>query len=109
MWGCAGREVADPPTLPWLPPLTCSCLSRITKTSLRFNPAFPDDIDELKVTGVSYFGNKLKFTITHEEMGVEVTESPQDPLTLPLEAVLEGSGQRFPLREGTVCVCPPPK
>ncbi|XP_074951424.1 protein-glucosylgalactosylhydroxylysine glucosidase isoform X2 [Phalacrocorax aristotelis] len=73
---------------------------RITKTSLRFNPAFPDDINNLKITGVSYFGNKLKFSITKEEVRIQVTESPRDPPASPLEAVLEESGQRFPLREG---------
>ncbi|NXT93763.1 PGGHG glucosidase, partial [Anhinga rufa] len=73
---------------------------RITKTGLRFNPALPDDINNLKVTGVSYFGNKLKFTITKEEIGIKVAESPRDPPASPLEAVLEESGQRFPLCEG---------
>ncbi|XP_030340922.1 protein-glucosylgalactosylhydroxylysine glucosidase isoform X1 [Strigops habroptila] len=72
---------------------------RITRSSLRFNPAFPDDIHKLNITGVSYLGNKLKFTITREEMGIEVTECPQDPPASPLEAVLE-SGQRLPLCEG---------
>nr|XP_012964498.2 protein-glucosylgalactosylhydroxylysine glucosidase isoform X2 [Anas platyrhynchos] len=72
----------------------------ITKTSLLFNPSCPDDVHKLKVTGVSYLGNKLKFTITKEEMRIEVSESPLDPPALPLEAVLEESGQRFPLGEG---------
>ncbi|XP_068539805.1 protein-glucosylgalactosylhydroxylysine glucosidase isoform X3 [Anas acuta] len=73
---------------------------RITKTSLLFNPSCPDDVHKLKVTGVSYLGNKLKFTITKEEMRIEVSESPLDPPALPLEAVLEESGQRFPLGKG---------
>ncbi|XP_066854850.1 protein-glucosylgalactosylhydroxylysine glucosidase isoform X5 [Anser cygnoides] len=73
---------------------------RITKTSLLFNPSCPDDVHKLKVTGVSYLGNKLKFTITKEEIRIKVTESPLDPPALPLEAVLEESGQRFPLGEG---------
>ncbi|NWS72479.1 PGGHG glucosidase, partial [Crotophaga sulcirostris] len=73
---------------------------RITKTSLRFNPAFPHDVNKLKVTGVSYFGNKLQFTITKEEIKIEVTKSPPDPLAYPLEAVLEESAQCFPLHEG---------
>ncbi|NXC22622.1 PGGHG glucosidase, partial [Corythaeola cristata] len=73
---------------------------RITRTSLRFDPAFPDDIDRLKVSGVSYFGNKLKFTITKEEIRIRVTESPPGAPRSPLEAVLAQSGQRFPLREG---------
>ncbi|XP_074005577.1 protein-glucosylgalactosylhydroxylysine glucosidase [Numenius arquata] len=73
---------------------------RITKTNLRFDPAFPEDIDRMKVTGVSYLGSKLKFTITKREMRIKVTESPQDPAGFPLEAVLEASGQRFPLHGG---------
>ncbi|NXI69620.1 PGGHG glucosidase, partial [Anseranas semipalmata] len=73
---------------------------RITKTSLRFNPSCPDDVNKLKVTGIAYFGNKLKFTITKEEIRIKVTESPLDSPALPLEAVLEESGQRFPLCEG---------
>lgn len=83
------------------PPLTCSHLSRITKAGLRFDPAVPDDIHRVKVAGVSYFGNKLKFTLTKGEIRIKVTESPRDPPASPLEAVLEASGQRFPLRGGT--------
>ncbi|KFP91162.1 Acid trehalase-like 1, partial [Apaloderma vittatum] len=30
---------------------------RITRSSLRFDPAFPDDVNKLKVNGVSYLGN----------------------------------------------------
>ncbi|NXP54487.1 PGGHG glucosidase, partial [Heliornis fulica] len=73
---------------------------RITRSSLCFHPAFPDDIKELSITGISYVGNKLKFTITKEKMRIEVTECPLDPPASPLEAVLEESGQRFPLHEG---------
>ncbi|KAM9557396.1 protein-glucosylgalactosylhydroxylysine glucosidase isoform 3-T3 [Guaruba guarouba] len=73
---------------------------RITRSSLRFDPALPDDIHELNVTGVSYLGNKLRFSITREEIGIEVTESLRDPPALPLEAVLEESGQRLPLHKG---------
>uniref|UniRef100_A0A8D0FU52 Protein-glucosylgalactosylhydroxylysine glucosidase n=1 Tax=Strix occidentalis caurina TaxID=311401 RepID=A0A8D0FU52_STROC len=73
---------------------------RITRSSLRFDPAFPDDVNKLKVTGISYFGNKLTFTITKEELRIKVTTSPRDPWAPPLEAVLEESGQRFPLCEG---------
>ncbi|KAM9372927.1 protein-glucosylgalactosylhydroxylysine glucosidase [Phaethornis superciliosus] len=73
---------------------------RITRSALRFDPTFPDDIQRMEVTGVSYLGNKLKFTITRGEMGVQVTESPQDLPASSLEAVLEESGQRFPLRAG---------
>ncbi|NWI53990.1 PGGHG glucosidase, partial [Calyptomena viridis] len=72
---------------------------RITRSGLPFNPAFPQDITKMKVSGVSYLGNKLDFTITTEETRMEVTEVFKDPPASPLEAVLE-SGQRFPLREG---------
>ncbi|KAM6360406.1 protein-glucosylgalactosylhydroxylysine glucosidase [Alca torda] len=73
---------------------------RITKTSFRFDPALPGDIDRLKVTGVSYLGTKLTFTITREEMRITVTASSRDPAASPLEAVLEASGQRLPLPGG---------
>ncbi|NXX75064.1 PGGHG glucosidase, partial [Urocolius indicus] len=73
---------------------------RITRSSLRFDPAFPQDIHKLKVAAISYLGNKLKFTITKEEIRIKVTERVQHPEAPALEAVLEGSGQRFPLREG---------
>ncbi|NXW67066.1 PGGHG glucosidase, partial [Hirundo rustica] len=69
---------------------------RITRSGLLFDPAFPDDITKLKVSSVSYLGNKLEVTITREEIRMEVTEASWDH---PLEAVL-GSGQRFPLWEG---------
>ncbi|KAM6073728.1 protein-glucosylgalactosylhydroxylysine glucosidase isoform 2-T3 [Chlamydotis macqueenii] len=73
---------------------------RITKSGLRFSPALPDDVKALRVTGVSYFGNKLSFAITTEEMRIAVTESRRDAPASPLEAVLEESGLRLPLREG---------
>ncbi|NXK87366.1 PGGHG glucosidase, partial [Formicarius rufipectus] len=72
---------------------------RITRSSFHFNPALPHDITKLKVSGVSYLGNKLDFTLTMEEIRMEVTETSQEPLASPLEAVLE-SGQRFLLQEG---------
>lgn len=86
---------------PFFPALMCSCPCRITRSSLRFNPAFPADISKLTLTGICYLGSKLKFTITKEEIRVQVTASPREPLASLLEAVLEESGQRFPLREGT--------
>ncbi|NXB16999.1 PGGHG glucosidase, partial [Rhagologus leucostigma] len=72
---------------------------RITRSGLLFDPAFPDDITKLNVSGVSYLGNKLEVTITTEEIRMEVTETSRDPPAAPLEAVLE-SGQRLPLWEG---------
>ncbi|NWU20194.1 PGGHG glucosidase, partial [Dyaphorophyia castanea] len=72
---------------------------RITRSGLLFDPAFPDDITKLNLSGVSYLGNKLEVTITREEIRMEVTETCRDPLASPLEAVLQ-SGQRFPLWEG---------
>ncbi|XP_051477784.1 protein-glucosylgalactosylhydroxylysine glucosidase [Apus apus] len=79
---------------------------RITRPSLRFDPALPEDVNKLEVTGVSYLSNKLKFTITKGEIRVQVTEAPQHPLASPLEVVLEGSGQHFPLREGQIVSFP---
>ncbi|KAM8807317.1 protein-glucosylgalactosylhydroxylysine glucosidase [Eudromia elegans] len=73
---------------------------RITRTSLRFDPAFPNDINKLKVTGVSYMGNKLKFTITKEKVKIKVMKSALGPPAALLEAVLEASGQRLPLHHG---------
>uniref|UniRef100_A0A8C9N0K0 Protein-glucosylgalactosylhydroxylysine glucosidase n=1 Tax=Serinus canaria TaxID=9135 RepID=A0A8C9N0K0_SERCA len=72
---------------------------RITRSGLLFDPAFPDGITKLKVSSISYLGNKLEVTITREEIRMEVTETSWDPPASPLEAVLE-SGQRFPLGEG---------
>lgn len=100
-----GEVAAPQPELgssvaPAVPTLPCSCLSRITRSGLLFDPAFPDDITKLNISGVSYLGNKLEVTITREETRMEVTETSRDPPAPPLEAVLE-SGQRFPLREGT--------
>lgn len=83
--------------------LTHSCLSRITRSSLLFDPTFPDNITKLKISSVSYLGNKLEVTITREEMRMEVTESSRDSPASPLEAVLE-SGQHFPLWEGMATV-----
>ncbi|NWI40528.1 PGGHG glucosidase, partial [Picathartes gymnocephalus] len=72
---------------------------RITRSGLLFDPAFPDVITKLKVSSISYLGNRLEITITREEIRMEVTETSWDPLASPLEAVLE-SGQCFPLWEG---------
>lgn len=83
--------------------LTRSCLSRITRSSLLFDPTFPDSITKLKICSISYLGNRLEVTITREEIRMEVTETSQDPPASPLEAVLE-SGQRFPLWEGMAAV-----
>ncbi|NXT71519.1 PGGHG glucosidase, partial [Chaetops frenatus] len=72
---------------------------RITSSGLLFDPSFPDDITKLKISSISYLGNKLEVTITREEIRMEVTEASQEPLAPALEAVLE-SGQCFPLGEG---------
>ncbi|XP_024064067.1 protein-glucosylgalactosylhydroxylysine glucosidase [Terrapene carolina triunguis] len=73
---------------------------RITKSSLNFDPICPDNISKLKVTGVSYLGSKLNFTLTKENVRIKVTKSSRDPQLAPLEAVLVASGQRIPLPEG---------
>ncbi|KYO41605.1 acid trehalase-like protein 1 [Alligator mississippiensis] len=79
---------------------------RITKNSLNFDPVCPDDINRIKVTGVSYLGNKLNFTITKERIRIKVTKSSGDPRSSLLEAVLVESGQRIPLHEGQIVVFP---
>ncbi|KAM9147062.1 protein-glucosylgalactosylhydroxylysine glucosidase [Pangshura tecta] len=73
---------------------------RITKSSLNFDPICLDNISKLKVTGVSYLGSKLNFTLTKETVRIKVTKSSRDPQLSPLEAVLVASGQRIPLPEG---------
>lgn len=73
---------------------------RITKSSLNFDPICPDNISKLKVTGVSYLGSKLNFTLTKENVRIKVTKSSRDPQLSPLEAVLVASGHRIPLPEG---------
>ncbi|XP_065260223.1 protein-glucosylgalactosylhydroxylysine glucosidase [Emys orbicularis] len=73
---------------------------RITKSSLNFDPICPDNISKLKVTGVSYLGSKLNFTLTKENVRIKVTKSSRDPQLAPLEAVLVASGQHIPLPEG---------
>ncbi|NXP94211.1 PGGHG glucosidase, partial [Passerina amoena] len=72
---------------------------RITRSGLLFDPAFPEGITELKLSSISYLGNRLEVTITREEMRMEVTEASWEPPACALEAVLE-SGQRFPLAQG---------
>ncbi|XP_014382643.1 protein-glucosylgalactosylhydroxylysine glucosidase isoform X1 [Alligator sinensis] len=79
---------------------------RITKNSLNFDPVCPDDINRIKVTGVSYLGNKLNFTITKERIRIKVTKSSGDPRSSLLEAVLVESGQRILLHEGQIVVFP---
>ncbi|XP_064571359.1 protein-glucosylgalactosylhydroxylysine glucosidase [Zonotrichia leucophrys gambelii] len=72
---------------------------RITRSSLLFDPVFPDGITKLQLSSISYLGNRLEVTITREEIRMAVTEASWDPPAPPLEVVLE-SGQRFPLWEG---------
>ncbi|XP_058663581.1 protein-glucosylgalactosylhydroxylysine glucosidase [Ammospiza caudacuta] len=72
---------------------------RITRSALLFDPAFPDGVTKLKLSSISYLGNRLEVTITSEEIRMAVTEASWDPPAPPLEVVLE-SGQRFPLWEG---------
>ncbi|NXI07152.1 PGGHG glucosidase, partial [Irena cyanogastra] len=79
---------------------------RITKSRLLFDPAFPDEITKLKVSSISYLGNRLEVTITRQEIRLEVTETSRAPPAPALEAVLE-SGQRFPLWEGQSVSFPP--
>ncbi|XP_069480190.1 protein-glucosylgalactosylhydroxylysine glucosidase isoform X2 [Ambystoma mexicanum] len=72
---------------------------RLSKSCLNFDPACPEEIGTLKVTGVYYLGNKLNFTFGPEKITVELTSvcRAQSPA---LEAVLTASRQRFPLAKG---------
>lgn len=79
-----------------------SAFPRITKGSLNFDPICPDDISKLKVIGISYLGSKLNFTLTKETIRIKVTRASRDLQLAPLEVVLLGSGEHFPLPEGTV-------
>ncbi|XP_048339346.1 protein-glucosylgalactosylhydroxylysine glucosidase isoform X2 [Sphaerodactylus townsendi] len=73
---------------------------RITKNCLNFDPVCPDDTTKLKITGVCYLGSKLSFTITKEDVTIEVTWSSSEPQSSSLEAVLAATQHHFPLQEG---------
>lgn len=72
---------------------------RITRSYLNFDPACPEEIGILKVTGVCYLGSKLNFTFANDKITIE--QKSHCGLQCPaLEVVLAGSGQRFPLVRG---------
>ncbi|XP_062823571.1 protein-glucosylgalactosylhydroxylysine glucosidase isoform X1 [Anolis carolinensis] len=68
---------------------------RITKRHLYFDPVCPDNMEELKITGVCYLGSKLNFTLTKKMITIKVTKSSS-----MLEAVLPREGIRCALNEG---------
>ncbi|KAH0621050.1 hypothetical protein JD844_022060 [Phrynosoma platyrhinos] len=68
---------------------------RITKKHLYFDPICPEDIEQLKLTGVCYLGSKLNFTFTKKVITLKVTKSSS-----LLEAVLPGEGICYALNEG---------
>uniref|UniRef100_A0ABM5F8B9 Protein-glucosylgalactosylhydroxylysine glucosidase n=1 Tax=Pogona vitticeps TaxID=103695 RepID=A0ABM5F8B9_9SAUR len=74
---------------------------RITKKCLNFDPVCPDDVKELKITGICYLGCKLDFTLTKGNITFQVTKTSSDPPS-ELEVVLAGTGERLPLKEGQI-------
>ncbi|RXM30030.1 Acid trehalase-like protein 1 [Acipenser ruthenus] len=73
---------------------------RINKNSLNFDPTLPDDISDLRITGVCYLGNKLDFTFSKEGVTV-VLARVWGPQHCALELVLTQSGKSLPLNLGT--------
>ncbi|KAK6472463.1 protein-glucosylgalactosylhydroxylysine glucosidase [Huso huso] len=73
---------------------------RINKNSLNFDPTLPDDISDLRITGVCYLGNKLDFTFSKEGVMV-VLARVWGPQHCALELVLTQSGKSLPLNLGT--------
>ncbi|XP_061465855.1 protein-glucosylgalactosylhydroxylysine glucosidase isoform X2 [Rhineura floridana] len=73
---------------------------RITKKHLKFDPVCPDDIKELRITGVCYLGSKLDFTLTNENITIKVRKFSSVLQASSLEAVLAGTGEHLPLNEG---------
>ncbi|XP_007885623.2 protein-glucosylgalactosylhydroxylysine glucosidase isoform X1 [Callorhinchus milii] len=72
---------------------------RVRKDCLYFDPILLDNISELRITGISYLGNKLDFELTKELFTVVLTAAPGPQVNL-LEAVLCGSGESFTLYKG---------
>uniref|UniRef100_UPI00398EC50C protein-glucosylgalactosylhydroxylysine glucosidase n=1 Tax=Pristiophorus japonicus TaxID=55135 RepID=UPI00398EC50C len=72
---------------------------RIMKNCLHFDPIIPEDIDELRITGIDYLGNKLQFHLSKEQVTI-VLMRPCGFQHLALEVVLSDSGKRFAINEG---------
>ncbi|XP_025031591.1 protein-glucosylgalactosylhydroxylysine glucosidase isoform X3 [Python bivittatus] len=73
---------------------------RISRSCLKFDPVYPDDIKQLNITGVCYLGNKLNFTLTKEKTTIKMTRSSPDLQLSVLEVVLAETGEHLSLKEG---------
>ncbi|XP_027715927.1 protein-glucosylgalactosylhydroxylysine glucosidase isoform X2 [Vombatus ursinus] len=69
---------------------------RITRAGLTFDPTCSAEVRSMRVTGVSYLGNRLCFSFSEEMVTIVVTASEQAG-ALPLEVELRTSGKRLPL------------
>ncbi|XP_067235497.1 protein-glucosylgalactosylhydroxylysine glucosidase isoform X2 [Chanodichthys erythropterus] len=71
---------------------------RVQKEHLAFAPLIPQDVDALRVKGVTYLGNKMDWLVTSAEVSVEVMKSgSKEPSAL--ELVLN-TGTTIPLIPG---------
>ncbi|XP_061077729.1 protein-glucosylgalactosylhydroxylysine glucosidase isoform X1 [Conger conger] len=76
---------------------------RVQKSCLTFAPLLPDDISELRVSGVSYLGNKMDWVLRGQEVTVCVREEAAEATTAQrysLQVVLKKSGTTLPLIPG---------
>lgn len=71
---------------------------RVQKEHLAFAPLIPQDVDALRVKGVTYLGNKMDWLVTSAEVTVEVRKSGSKE-TSALEVVLK-TGTTIPLIPG---------
>ncbi|KAG8125610.1 hypothetical protein E2320_020932 [Naja naja] len=76
---------------------------RISRSCLKFDPIYPDDIKQLNITGICYLGSKLSFIFTKEKTTIKMTKSSPDLHLSVLEVVLAGTGEHLSLKEGVVC------
>ncbi|XP_043938824.1 protein-glucosylgalactosylhydroxylysine glucosidase [Protopterus annectens] len=72
---------------------------RITKSSLNFDPLLTDDLNELRISGICYIGNKLEFIFTKDTITVTLTTIWSSQYSV-LEVALKDSGQHFLLQKG---------
>lgn len=69
---------------------------RITKEGLKFNPNIPENVSEGVVTGLTYLGNKIKFSATVANVVLTVTAIDEASHT-ELEVVVSSTEKVFPL------------
>ncbi|XP_032094623.1 protein-glucosylgalactosylhydroxylysine glucosidase-like [Thamnophis elegans] len=48
---------------------------RISRSCLKFDPVYPDDIKQLNITGICYLGSKLNLIFTKEKTTIQMTKS----------------------------------